>query len=159
MPRADRTEIHMRLVIESPVPGVAHSLQDKKNQPVDAKVSIAGKPLAFSFSIQVAAGPKFYGEHVRSEGPDRRFVYIAIGQQAGQTESCWSRRMKIDIHTIPQAALDRAAKGKVLEAVIPGTGRDGTPACATIAPLRSWRAVGTRQPGPISVRPSTASGS
>jgi hypothetical protein len=140
MPRADQTEIRMRLVIDSPVPGVAYSLQDKKSQPVDVKVS-KGPALAFEFPIRIADGPKFFGEQVRSEGPERRFVYIAIGEQAGQKGSCWSRRMKIDIHTIPQALLDKAVRGKVLEATLKGTGKDGTPSCATVSPSQPWRAV------------------
>jgi len=141
MARPAQTEVRMRLVIDKPVLGVAHSLQDKKSQPVDARISTSGEPLAFDFAVRIAPGPKFYGDHVRSEGPERRFVYIAIGQQAGQSDSCWSRRMKIDIHTLPQPLLDKAAKGKVLEAVIAGAGKDGTPACATVAPLKPWRAV------------------
>ena len=139
MARPPQTEIRMRLVVGNPVAGVVHSLQNKDNKPVDAKVSKAGAALIFEFPIRIAAGPKFYGDQVRSEGPERRFVYIAIGQQAGDKASCWSRRMKIDIHDIPQPLLDEAAKGKVLEGTINGTGMDGSPACATIR-SRSWRA-------------------
>src|SRR5262245_61445671 len=107
MPRADQTEIHLRLVVETTVAGVVYSLQDKESKPVDSKMS-KGAALVFDFPIRVAAGPKFYGEQVRSEGPDRRFVYIATGQQAGQQKSQWSRRMKIDIHTIPAVLLVKA---------------------------------------------------
>ncbi|HEY1384994.1 MAG TPA: DUF5990 family protein [Dongiaceae bacterium] len=139
MARPPQTEIRVRLVIENPVAGVVHSLQDKDNRPIDAKASQAGAPLVFEFQIRIAAGPKFYGEQVRREGPERRFVYIAIGQLAGDKASCWSRRMKIDIHDIPAALLDQAATGKVLEGTIQGTGWDGSPACATV-PCRSWRA-------------------
>jgi Family of unknown function (DUF5990) len=139
MPRPEQTEIRMRLVIETPVPGVAYSLQDKKSQPVDAKTS-KGAALTFDFPVRVADGPKFYGEQVRSEGPERRFVYIAIGQQAGQKGTPWSRRMKIDIHTLAPALLAKAKAGKVLEGTVTGTGSDGTPACATVA-ARAWRAV------------------
>ena len=135
MTRAGQTEIRMRLVIENPVAGVAHSLQDKKSQPVDAKVSKAGAALTFEFPIRIAAGPKFYGEQVRNEGPERRFVYIAVGQQAGDKTSAWSRRMKIDIHDIEQTMLDRAAANdQVIAITINGTGKDGTPACATVRP-------------------------
>lgn len=141
MPRADQTEIHLRIVIENPVPGVAHSLQDKKNQPVDAKSSKGGKPLAFDFPVRIADGPKFYGEQVRSEGPERRFAYIAIGTLAGDAASCWTRRMKIDIHDIKPALLEKATKGKVLEVVINGTGKDGSPVCATVKAAQTWRAV------------------
>src|SRR5262245_51221098 len=139
--RAGQTEIGMRIVIDNPVPGVAHSLQDKKNQPVDAAVSKGGKPLAFDFPVRIADGPKFYGEQVRSEGPERRFVYIAIGTLAGQKDSCWTRRMKIDIHDISPALLEKAKKGKVLEVVINGTGENGTPSCATVKAAQTWKAV------------------
>jgi hypothetical protein len=138
MSKAGQTEIQMRLVIEEPVPGVTHSLQDKKSQPVDPKVSKAGDPLAFDFPIRIAPGPKFYGEQVRSEGPQRRFVYIAIGRQAGGHDPNWSRRMKIDVHDIPQALLDGAMAGKRLVGTVGGTGADGTPACATVR-VKSWR--------------------
>jgi Family of unknown function (DUF5990) len=146
MPRAEQTEIQLRLVIEDPVPRVAHSLQDKESQPFGPQISKAGEALSFDLPIRI--GPispgkaaKFYGELVRSEGPERRFVYIAIGEQAGQAGSPWSRRMKINVHDIPQALLDKASKGKVIEGVIAGTGRDGTPACASVPLKRSWRAV------------------
>ncbi len=140
MPRLDQTEIHLRFVIETPVLDVIYSLQDKKSQPVDAKRS-KGAALVFNVPIRVADGPKFYGELVRTEGPERRFVYIATGKQAGQVESCWSRRMKIDIHTIPEPLIAEAKAGKVLEAVINGAGSDGTPACASVPLAKAWRAV------------------
>jgi len=137
MNKVDQTEIRMRLVVEAPVPGVAHSLQDKMSLPVDAKVSQSGEPLAFDVPIRIGPGRKYYGEQVRSEGPERRFVYIAVGQQAGDPGSPWSRRMKIDIHDIPSPLLDGALAGKRLVGTVAGTGKDGTPACATV-PV-SWR--------------------
>jgi hypothetical protein len=138
MARPEQTEIRMRLVIEGPVPDVPHSLQDKKSRAVDAKTSAGGEALTFDFPVRIAAGPKFFGEQVRSEGPERRFVYIAIGKQAGDPVSCWSRRMKIDIHDIPQSLLDGAMAGRRLVGTVIGTGRDGTPACATVR-VASWR--------------------
>ncbi|HEV7658293.1 MAG TPA: DUF5990 family protein [Allosphingosinicella sp.] len=138
MARSPQTEIRMRLVIESPVPGVAHSLQDKKGAPVDAKVSAAGEALAFDCPIRIGPGPKFYGEQVRSEGPVRRFIYVAVGRQAGGHDFRWSRRMKIDIHDIPRALLDGAVAGKCLVGIVHGTAADGSPACATV-PVESWR--------------------
>lgn len=140
MSRLAKTIVRLRFVVETPVPGVAYSLQDKESKPVDVRMS-DGAAIIFEFRIQVTDGPKFYGEQIRSEGPERRFVYIATGQQAGQRDSCWSRRMKIDIHTIPEALLAQAKAGMVLEATINGTGSDGTPACATTPLLKTWRAV------------------
>jgi hypothetical protein len=133
MARADQTALRMRILIENPVPGVLHSLQAKDGHPLDPKVSKSGEPLAFDFPVRIAAGPKFFGDQVRREGPVRRFVYIRIGQSAGDHRSPWSRRMKIDIHDLGQELLDNAAaSGGVIEIAVDGTGKDGTPACATV---------------------------
>ena len=128
----------MRIVIDRPVVGVTHSLQTKDNQPIDAKCSAAGESLSFDFPVRIAPGPKFLGEHVRREGAERRFVYICIGQSAGDEASPWTRRMKIDIHDMEQELLDRALRGGIIEITVSGTGKDGTPACATTRPI-GWR--------------------
>jgi hypothetical protein len=135
--RADQVEIRMRIVIERPVPGVLHSLQED-DRPLDPKRSKAGEPLSFDFPIRVGPGPRFFGKQVRPEGKERRFVYIRIGTSAGDCASPWTRRMKIDIHDIDRKLLDVAAKGGVLTGTIDGTAKDGSPACATIMPV-IWR--------------------
>jgi len=133
MAKADQIQIPLRIVIENPVSGVLHSLQSKDGHPLDPKRSATGEPLAFDFPIRIAPGPKLFGDQVRREGPERRFVYIRVGQSAGDFASPWSRRMKIDIHDIDQALLDGAAAGQgVVEITVDGTGKDGTPACATV---------------------------
>lgn len=82
-------------------------------------------------------GPKFFGEQVRREGPVRRFVYVRVGQLAGDPASPWSRRIKIDIHDLDDDLLQRAPlTGKPIELVIIGTAKDGTPTCATAKPIR-----------------------
>jgi len=135
MARADQMQIPFRIIIEQPVVGVLHSLQSKDDLPLDAKRSSAGEPLAFDFPVRVGPGPKFFGDQVRREGAERRFVYIRIGQMAGDPSSPWSRRMKIDIHDIGAALLEHAAAaGGIVETVVHGTGADGTPACATLKP-------------------------
>ena len=134
MTRADQTEIRMRIVIDEPVIGVAHSLQSKEGRPLDARCSNEGDPLAFDFAIRVAPGPRFFGDQVRREGPERRIVHVRIGQMAGDPASPWTRRMKIDIHDIATEMLDLAARGGIIETRVHGTARDGTPACATLKP-------------------------
>lgn len=129
--------ITLRLTIEDPVPGVAYSLQDKRSQAVGPVVAGDG-PLSFDVPLRVAPGPRFLGDFVRSEGPERRFVYIAIGAQAGDAASPWSRRVKVDIHALPPELLARALAGETLEARLPGRDKDGGPACATLRPLDGW---------------------
>jgi hypothetical protein len=141
MARADQTEIRLRIVIEHPVRGVLHSLQAKDDGPLDPKCSRDGEPLLFDFPIRVGHGPKFFGDQVRREGPVRRFVYIRVGQAAGDTLSPWSRRMKIDIHDIPDDLLAGAVeRGDAIEIRIEGTAKDGSPVCATVHP-KDRRAV------------------
>lgn len=133
MARADQTEIRMRIVIEQPVAGVLHSLQTGDTGILDPKRSQAGEPLVFDFPVRIAPGRKFFGDQVRREGPTRRFVYIRIGQSAGDHGTSITRRMKIDVHDTPQDLLDRAVAGEgVVELTVNGTGKDGTPACATV---------------------------
>ena len=136
MARADQVPVQLRIAIESPVAGVLHSLQAKDGHPLDPKGSKTGEPLSFDVPIRVAPGPKFFGDQVRREGPIRRFVYVRIGQSAGDPKSPWSRRMKIDIHDLGQDLLDRASSaGGVIQITVNGTAKDGSPACATVRPI------------------------
>lgn len=128
----------VRLVIEHPVPGVLHSLQ-QDDAPLDPQRSAAGEPLVFTFPLRIAPGPRFLGPQVRREGKERRFVYVRVGTSAGDHGSPWNRRMKIDIHDVDPALLGQAAAGATLVAMVDGTGKDGTPACATVRPVR-WHA-------------------
>lgn len=136
MKRADTTEIAMRIIIERPVPGVWHSLQSRDGNPLDPQRSADGEPLAFDFAVRVGPGPKFFGDQVRREGPTRRFVYVRVGQAAGDHASPWSRRMKVDIHDIDPALLARAARGGIIVTTVCGTASDGSPICATVPALR-----------------------
>jgi hypothetical protein len=133
-------EIRLRLTIDDPVPGVRYSLQfdDMPFQPVTA----GDGPLSFEVPITLHDDGRMTGPFVRREGKVRRFVYIRIGQSAGDHDTPLNRRAKIDIHDIPSALLDHGRGGAVLEVGLPGRGKDGTPACATVRPVRAWRAVG-----------------
>lgn len=128
--------ITLRLTIADPVAGVRYSLQqdDAPFEPVTA----GDAPLSFDVPVRLADDGRLLGPFVRREGKERRFVYIRIGTSAGDHASEWSRRAKIDIHEIPPALLDRARSGAVLEVRLPGRGKDGTPACATVRPLDGW---------------------
>lgn len=130
--------VTLRLTIADPVPGVAYSLQDKDNHPVDPVVAGDG-PLSFDVPVRLSADNRWLGPFVRREGAERRFVYIAIGQSAGDHSSEWTRRAKIDIHDMPEVLMAAARAGAVPEIVLPGRGKDGTPACATVRGLDGWK--------------------
>jgi hypothetical protein len=135
MAHADQIEIRIRIVVQHPVAGVLHSLQED-DRPLDSKLSEAGEPIAFELPLRIGPGPKFSGKQVRREGPVRRFIYLRVGQLAGDCTSPWSRRMKIDIHNIDPLLLERAISGGgLVELTVNGTGADGTPACATVRAL------------------------
>lgn len=132
------TPITLRLTIADPVVGLRYSLQDKKNAPVGAVIAGEG-PLSFDVPIRLSDDGRMLGPFVRTEGPTRRFVYIAVGGQAGDGDRVFSRRAKIDVHDIPAGLLALARQGQVLEAVLPGRGKDGAPACATVRLMEDWR--------------------
>lgn len=133
-------ELTLRLTIVDPAAGLHYSLQDPKNRPVDIRV--AGEaPLSFDVPVTLRPDGTLAGPFVRREGKARRFVYIAIAGQAGQTDTVGqviSRRAKIDVHDIPPDLLRPDA---MLEARLPGRGKDGTPACATVRPLGGWTRI------------------
>lgn len=133
------TPITLRLTIADPVPDVRYSLQedDAPHDPATARDA----PLSFDVPVRLSGDNRLLGPFVRREGPDRRFVYIRIGRSAGDCASLWTRRAKVDIHDIGPALLDQARAGRVLEVILPGRGKDGSPACATIRPIHPWRAV------------------
>ncbi len=128
--------VTLRLIIDDPVPGVRYSLQ-KDDMPFEPRTAGEG-PLAFELPITLQPDGRMTGPFVRREGPVRRFVYIRIGISAGDHAAAWSRRAKIDIHDIPGALLVPNAR---LEVHLPGRGKDGSPACATVRPVTGWRAV------------------
>ena len=128
--------VTLRLIIDDPVPGVRYSLQ-KDDMPFEPRTA-GEEPLAFEVPITLQPDGRITGPFVRREGSVRRFVYIRIGTSAGDHDAAWSRRAKIDIHDIPKALLVPNAR---LEVHLPGRGKDGSPACATVRPVIGWRPV------------------
>lgn len=74
--------ITLRLTIADPVAGVAYSLQDKANMPIEPQIAGDGS-ISFDAPITQTDDGRLTGTFVRREGPSRRFVYIAIGTSAG----------------------------------------------------------------------------
>jgi hypothetical protein len=142
MARITEPNVLLRVSVLKPPAGVAHSLQDKDSVPVDMRMS-AGKTLVFDIPARLEEGKtgwRFLGEHVRTEGKTRRFVYVAIGTQAGQTDTCWTRRAKVDLPEITPEMIAKAKTGMLrLDGSYEGTDCKGEPACATVNPKWSVR--------------------
>lgn len=139
-------ELLLRIILQNPPPGVDFGLQQGKghlHHPVQIQRSGA-QDLVFTCTIrlknadQKANPPSLQGPFV--QGPaSGRFLYIDIGTAAGQTDTPWSRRLKIPL-TIDWALIDQliASPQHLLETVVPGTGKDGGPNCATVKPFAGW---------------------
>jgi hypothetical protein len=141
-PRAQQAQLRLRITVVDPPAGVAFAMQRGRSELAEA-VATRADALVFEFPVNVAdancAPPRLVGEF--TQGPAAgRFVYINVGTMAGQRGSPWTRRIKVPLYSLTPAlvAAAIAAPGTVLETRIRGTGRDGTPACATVPLLAPW---------------------
>ena len=136
-------ELTLRIILERPTAGVDFGLQKGRGseyETVQTQKS-KGNDLRFECNVRVNRGrddtPNFLGPFV--QGPaGQRFIYVDIGTYAGQTETCWSRRLKIPLSGITWEMIDAA---KTLETRVPGSAKDGSPACAAVKPFAGWRIV------------------
>jgi hypothetical protein len=140
-------QLTLRIVVEQPPPGVDFALQKGSGSAFETvqKQRSQGNDLVFEFQPLIKEGVSdtmaaLGGPFV--QGPPRqRFVYIGIGTYAGQAGSGWSRRLKIPLAGIPAKFI---AAGGVLEAHVPGTGRDGGPNCATVTDFEGCKPASAR---------------
>lgn len=140
-----QAEIPIRVTLLRPPAGVAFAMQ-RGRAGLLPPTRQAADALSFDVTLRVggdlASGrPNFLGEFAHGTPADR-FVYVTVGASAGQAGSPWKRRAKIKLAGITRAMVSAvlASPGAVLEARIEGTGRDGTPACATVPLLDGgWR--------------------
>ena len=136
-------ELNLRIILISPPPGIDFGLQKgggNDYEIVQIQRSNTGD-LRFEFNVRVKEGkegePNFLGPFV--QGPTSgRFVYIDIGTYAGQRDTPWSRRLKVPLSGISWSAIKKATS---FETQVPGTGKDGSPTCATVKPFAGWKAV------------------
>jgi hypothetical protein len=125
-------EIILGLTLEKPTAGVDFALQNGRGRPFTTEQSqrSTGRDLKFEFPVVVKTGkdgaPDFAGPYVQGSAGER-FFYINIGTYAGQTDTQWSRRLKVPLYMINWSAID---SGRILTARIPGTAKDGGPSCA-----------------------------
>jgi hypothetical protein len=136
----EELELTLRIILEKPPAGVDFGLQKGGGNDYEVvQTQRSGtSDLRFDFTVRVKTAkdgsPNFLGPFVH--GPvGERFVYIDVGTAAGQRDSLWTRRIKIPLRGIEWDAIK---SGNRLEAQIPGTGKDGTPTCATVKPFSGW---------------------
>ena len=141
------TEVRLRIVLVSPPAGVDFGVQDGKGNDYTTihKQRSKGADLTFEFMVTVKDNredglPNFLGS--LTQGPATgRFIYIDIGKLASQSDSCWERRIKVPLGGITWEMIEKASADPklVLEARLPGTGKDGGPSCATVKPAEGWK--------------------
>lgn len=139
-------EITCHIILQSPPPGTDFGLQKgggNTYETVQTQRSTKGD-LHFSCPIRIKKDksglPDFFGPFAQGIN-GQRFIYIDIGTYAGQPEPAWGRRLKIPLTGIDWPMIDQliAKPGAVLQTHVPGTGKDGTPACATVKLFEGWR--------------------
>jgi hypothetical protein len=138
-------EITLRIVLEKPPAGVAFGLQlGNGNNYTTVQQQMSGTAdLSFQFSLKVKTGdnglPNFLGPHAQGTTTDR-FIYIDIGTYAGVSNSLFGRRLKVPLKSISVNDIEKvnAQPSLILEARVPGTGKDGGPNCATVKPFSGW---------------------
>jgi Family of unknown function (DUF5990) len=141
------TEVILQIILIKPTKDVDFGLQkgSGNNYETIQKQRSDGHDLLFKFSVKVKGErqkdllPKFSGYFV--QGPaTNKFIYIDIGTYAGQTNTGWSRRLKIPLTGITWKDIDMLISNPefILETTVPGTGRDGGPNCATVKPFAGW---------------------
>jgi len=141
-------ELRFRIVLEKPPIGVDFALQKGKGNDYEIiqKQRSGTKDLLFEFTARAVTGikggePNLLGPFVQGS-VGTRFVYIGIGAFAGQVGG-WSRRLKVPLTGITAEMISRIEKDPklVLETHVPGTGKDGTPNCATVKSFAGWKLV------------------
>lgn len=133
---ADLINLPVRIIIDDPVPGVRIALQRGATATADRLPPSLTSPRAIAFDLDVRVEgslpdgrPRLLGPFVHGP-PAARFVYLCVGQAAGQAE--WNRRIKVPLGGISWNLVRAAAPQGRLEARIAGRGRDGSPACASV---------------------------
>lgn len=137
-------QVILRIVVERPPGGVDIGVQEGHGN--DYKTVQTQRwtkqDLRFEFPIRVKEGkndqPNFLGAF--AQGPaNRRFIYLDIGTYAGQTNTQWSRRLKIPLAGITWPMIEKASDASVIiETRVPGTGKDGGPTCGTVKQFFGW---------------------
>lgn len=138
----EEAEVRLRIVLVAPSAGVDFGVQQGKGSDYTTIHTQRSNDADLAFEFNVTAKdnrddglPNFLGP--LAQGPvTGRFIYIDIGKCAGQSDSRWERRIKVPLGGITWEMIETKL---VLEARLPGTGKDGGPSCATVKPVGGWK--------------------
>ena len=140
------SEINLEITLKNPLKGVGFCLQKGKDQKIAYQMS-KGKDITFTFNARVREGkteqPNFLGEFTQGK-PSERFVYICIGQYAGQENTTCARRAKIHLSSITWTQIKQVLSNKKakLVASYEATDNKGEPSCASVALIgKGWSVV------------------
>ena len=139
-----RFPLPLRIVVDNPLPGLAMALQ--RGASSGAGLVPPASPGAFEFEAAVEGAlpdgqPRLLGPFVQGP-PAERFAYLCVGRMAGQAASEWSGRVKVPLGGLSWLLIEALKSGQRLEARIPGRGRKGGPALATVPVLApGWNVV------------------
>lgn len=139
--------VAIRIVVTAPPPGVEFAVQRGRSELLEPSDRHHGN-IQFELSLRVGSplpdgSANFLGEFAQGP-PGDRFIYINSGTLAGQAGSCWTRRAKLKLASIPRQIVDTAlsAGEGTLEARVVGSMADGGPVCASVkADAVAWRFV------------------
>jgi hypothetical protein len=143
---ADKTELPLRIVVDDPVPDVALAVQNGRSGAATLIPPVRKAANAVVFDVAIAAsraddgGVRLLGAIVQGP-PAARFLYICVGQAAGQAGSPWTRRIKVPLGGITSAMVERLKSGQRLTAHIHGRDKKGDPACASVKLTEAWKAA------------------
>ena len=141
--------VPLRIVLVDPTRGVDFGIQEGKGNDYNTiqvqRTKAGNLQLECIITVKgdrVNGPPNFVGP-IAQGPPTARFIYIDIGKSAGQIGSCWQRRIKIPLQGIAWEMIESVVESpkRLLQATIPGTGKDGGPSCATVKPIDGWKVV------------------
>ncbi|MEJ7587614.1 MAG: DUF5990 family protein [Ferruginibacter sp.] len=138
--------LRLRIIVEQPTSGVIFGLQKGKGTLYETiqKQEAKDKDLAFEFDVAIKIDPGkppvLLGPFVQGK-PTGKFIYVDIGRLAGQKNSQWERRLKIPLPAAESGIIHQslAEPGCVIETIVPGFGKDGSPNCGTVKPFNGWK--------------------
>jgi len=142
-------ELKLKITLQKPPAGIDYGLQkgSGNNYEVIGVQRSGVTDLFFELTVEIKgdrrknAEPDFKGPFV--QGPvGGRFIYLDIGKYAGQAGELGGR-LKIPLTGIAWDIIKQTNGNSipVLITMVPGTGKNGGPAYATVKPFEGWQSA------------------